>query len=252
MPVTEARAPDLARDPWATLRGLTHARIGLGRAGDALAGADVRALQAAHAQARRAVHATLDPARLALGAPFIAVRSRAPDRGVFVRRPDLGRRLAAPDAERLPCAPCDVLFVIADGLSALAAARQAPGVLEAARAALPGWSIGPVIVAHNARVALGDEIGERIGARCVVMMIGERPGLSAADSLSLYLTWDPKVGRMDSERNCISNIHAHGGMDHDEAAFRLGWLLRGARALGRSGISLKDDSMSARLPPAAP
>lgn len=248
-----ARVTDLARDSWGALRGLTHARIGLGRAGDALAGADVRALQAAHAAARHAVHATLDPARLALGEPFVEVHSRAADRGGFVRRPDLGRRLRADDAARLPHVPCDILFVIADGLSALAAARQAPGVLEAARAALAGWSIGPVVVAHNARVALGDEIGELVGARCVVMMIGERPGLSAADSLSLYLTWDPKVGRMDSERNCLSNIHAHGGMTHDEAAFRLAWLLRGARALGRSGVALKDDSMSAQhLPPATP
>lgn len=249
--MSESR-PDPARDPWIALRGLTHARIGLGRAGDALAGADVRALQAAHAAARRAVHAALDPARLSLAEPFLEVRSRAPDRGVFVRRPDLGRRLCPQDAARLPQAPCDVLFVIADGLSALAAARQAPGVLEAARASLPGWSIGPLIVAHNARVALGDEIGTLVGARCVVMMIGERPGLSAADSLSLYLTWDPKVGRMDSERNCLSNIHAHGGMAHDEAAFRLAWLLRGARTLGRSGVALKDDSMTARLPPPTP
>ncbi len=250
--MTEGRGTGLAADPWATLRGLTHARIGLGRTGDALAGREVRALQAAHAAARRAVHATLDPARFALGEPFIEVKSRAPDRGVFVRRPDLGRRLRAQDAARLPHAPCDVVFVIADGLSALAAARQAPGVLEAVRAALPEWTIGPVIVAHNARVALGDEIGALISASCVVMMIGERPGLSAADSLSLYLTWDPRIGRMDSERNCLSNIHAHGGMNHDEAAFRLAGLLRGARALGRSGVALKDDSMSARLPPATP
>lgn len=113
--------------------------------------------------------------RLALGEPFVEVHSRAADRGGFVRRPDLGRRLRADDAARLPHVPCDILFVIADGLSALAAARQAPGVLEAARAALAGWSIGPVVVAHNARVALGDEIGELVGARCVVMMIGERP-----------------------------------------------------------------------------
>ncbi|MFW7268274.1 ethanolamine ammonia-lyase subunit EutC [Gluconacetobacter sp. Hr-1-5] len=250
--MTDAPRADLAPDPWTTLRGLTHARIGLGRTGDALAGADVRALQAAHAAARRAVHATLDPARLALGEPFIEVGSRAPDRGTFVRRPDLGRRLCAQDAARLPHAPCDVVFVIADGLSALAAARQAPGVLEAARASLPDWTIGPVIVAHNARVALGDEIGALIGARCVVMMIGERPGLSAADSLSLYLTWRPRIGRMDSERNCLSNIHAHGGMSHGEAALRLAWLLRGARTLGRSGIALKDNSMTAQLPPPTP
>ncbi|WP_323992938.1 ethanolamine ammonia-lyase subunit EutC [Nguyenibacter sp. L1] len=228
-------------DPWDALRRLTPARIGQARSGDTVAVGEVLAFQLAHARARAAVWAPLREDKLGLGAEVLRVRSQADERGVFIRRPDLGRRLAPDSAAALVRGDHDVVFVIADGLSAIAAERQAPAVLAAARRLLAGWRIAPVVVAHNARVALGDEIGHRLGARCVVMMIGERPGLSIAESLSLYMTWGPRPGRVDSERNCISNIHSQGGLPAREAAAKLAWLLDGARALGASGIGLKED-----------
>ncbi|MBB2156880.1 ethanolamine ammonia-lyase subunit EutC [Gluconacetobacter diazotrophicus] len=233
---------DPASDPWGPLRRLTSARIGQARTGDTVAGAEVRAFQLAHARARQAVLAPLRTEALGLDEAFVPVRSQAADRGEFVRRPDLGRRLSPDSAAGLAPGSYDIAFVIADGLSALAAERQGPPVLAACRALLPGWRIAPVVVAHNARVALGDDIAQRLGARCVVMMIGERPGLSVAESLSLYMTWDPYPGRMDSERNCISNIHPHGGLTPRQAAATLAWLLNEARRIGASGIVLKDEA----------
>nr|WP_220789995.1 ethanolamine ammonia-lyase subunit EutC [Gluconacetobacter tumulisoli] len=239
-------------DPWAPLRGLTHARVGQPRAGDTVAGGEVRAFQLAHARARKAVTAPLRQDAMPLDGPVLTVHSEATDRAMFIRRPDLGRRLSADSAAVLTRGSYDVVFVIADGLSSVAAERQAPPVLAACRALLPGWRIAPVVVAHNARVALGDDIAHRLGAGCVVMMIGERPGLSVSDSLSLYMTWDPHPGRLDSERNCISNIHDQGGLSAGVAAAKLAWLLAGARRIGRSGIMLKDETPAdpaATLPP---
>ncbi|OUJ15588.1 ethanolamine ammonia-lyase subunit EutC [Acetobacter sp. DsW_063] len=235
-------------DPWADLRDLTIARVGLGRCGDAIPARDVLAFQLAHAQARNAVGATLDAATLGLD-NVVEVHSRATDRATFLQRPDLGRQLAEKDAPRLPPGAYDVVFVLADGLSATAVTRQAPGVLAACLKALPGWSVAPVVVAHQARVALGDEIGERLAARFVVIMIGERPGLSVADSLSLYITANPRPGRADSERNCISNIQPRGGLSPESAADKLAWLLREAVRIGGTGVNLKDDP-SAALPSA--
>lgn len=236
----------LTQDPWGPLRRYTRARIGLPRTGDSIAGSEIRALQAAHACARRAVHACLDPAKLTIGDSFVEVRSQAKDRSEFVRRPDLGRRLDGPSLSLLKqialAGPWDVVLVAADGLSAVAVERQAPPLQKAVRAALGHtWRIAPLVVAHNARVALGDEIGTLLGVRCVVMMIGERPGLSVSDSLSLYMTWNPHVGRQDSERNCISNIHAH-GLSIGESCHKLCWLLNSARKLGYTGVALKDES----------
>lgn len=241
------------QDPWGLLRQYTRARIGLPRTGDSIAGSEVRALQTAHACARRAVHASLDPARLNLECPVIEVRSQATDRSEFVRRPDLGRNLDTPSIARLDHAakdgPWDLALVAADGLSAFAVERQAVPLQSAFHNALEQtWHIAPLIIAHNARVALGDEIGELLGATCVVMMIGERPGLSVSDSLSLYMTWHPRVGRQDSERNCISNIHAH-GLSTAEACHKLCWLLEAARRLGRTGVSLKDESTDMKILP---
>ncbi len=200
------------RDPWGPIRALTTARIGLARTGDTVSGADVLGLQHAHARARTAVEKRLDEVALGLESAPVTVVSRAHDRATFVRRPDLGRMLSPESAERLPRGPYDVAFVIADGLSARAAERQAPAVLRKARALLAGWAIAPVIVAHNARVALGDEIGARLGAQQVVMMIGERPGLSAADSLSLYLTYAPamRIRLRKNSRGC-SDARAKSG-----------------------------------------
>lgn len=251
-----------APDPWQSWRRFTNARIALGRSGAALPTAPWLAFNLAHAQARDAVHQALDVAALrvaieARGHRVVEVRSAAPDRATYLRRPDLGRRLADEDRAALDmlaearartrardaasAGPPELLFVVADGLSALATARQAVPLLLALAPRLTDWSIGPVIVATQARVALGDEIGERLGARFVVMLIGERPGLSSPDSLGLYLTHAPRVGRRDAERNCISNVRPE-GLGFDAAAHRLLHLLTQARRLGLTGVGLKDDS----------
>ncbi|GBR03501.1 ethanolamine ammonia-lyase subunit EutC [Acetobacter oeni] len=250
--MTESVPDSVSADPWKRLRNLTRARIGLTRAGDTLSGAEVRAQQAAHARARRAVHACLNPSGLAMSidsstAEVIEVRSEAADRAAFVRRPDLGRLLAPQSAVLLrglpgPVNGYDIVFVAADGLSAIAVEHQVPPLLKAAISSLSNnWRIAPLVIAHNARVALGDEIGFLINAGCVVMMIGERPGLSVSDSLSLYITWLPRPGRQDSERNCISNIHEN-GLSIQGACHKLCWLLSAARKLGGTGIRLKDES----------
>ncbi len=231
-------------DPWAALRGTTRARIGLGRVGDAPPLRDVLAFQLAHARARDAVHTPLDMDALAaaLPGPSLRVWSAAGDRAGYLRRPDLGRVLdpASHGALDQAIGPWDIVFVVADGLSPIAVQAHAVPMLAAARARLPGWTVAPVVMAGGARVALGDAIGERIGAAFCVMLIGERPGLTAADSLGLYITYAPRPGRRDSERNCISNIHAH-GTSYDGAADLLAWLLHEARRIQGTGITLKDD-----------
>jgi ethanolamine ammonia-lyase small subunit len=236
--------------PWQALRRFTPARIALGRAGNSLPTDALLDFGLAHAQARDAVHVPLDIAELekdlsAAGYSAVTVHSLAADRTEYLRRPDLGRQLDEGGRERLRgCVTSQqpqIALVIADGLSALATMRHAMPLLQALRPHLTGWRIAPVAVASLARVALGDEIGELLGAEAVVMLIGERPGLSSHDSLGVYLTYAPRVGRTDAERNCISNIRS-AGLSYDEAARLLMFLLLGARRLGRSGVSLKDDS----------
>jgi ethanolamine ammonia-lyase small subunit len=229
-------------DAWDDLRRLTRARIGLGRAGDALPTAALLDLQMAHAKARDAVHGQVNWERIATDLaplPSLTVRSAAPERATYLRRPDLGRRLEAGEADRLPQGPFDLVFVIADGLSAAAVQNHAVATLQATQCLLREMSIGPVVLATQARVALGDCIGAAMNARVVVMLIGERPGLSAADSLGAYLTFAPAPGRRDSERNCVSNIHAD-GLSPDRAAARLAWLVRKALKLGLTGVGLKE------------
>ena len=216
---------------WSDLRRFTAARVALGRAGTALPTAAHLDFQEAHAAARDAVWSELNPDALGLDAPV--VRSEARHRREYLLRPDLGRRLRAEDAARLPRTG-GVVVVIADGLCATGVQAQAAELLRAFAAP---W---PVVIALQARVALGDDIGAAMGAEAVVVMIGERPGLSAQDSVGLYLTWAPRRGRTDAERNCISNIRP-GGMSHADAAAKLHWLLRGARALGATGVALKDE-----------
>ncbi len=216
---------------WADLRRFTPARVGLGRAGTGLPTAAHLDFQEAHAAARDAVWSELRPEALGLDAPV--VRSEARDRREYLLRPDLGRRLRAEDRARLPRTG-GVVVVVADGLCAAGVQAQAVPLLRAFAAP---W---PVVVALQARVALGDAIGEAMGAEAVVVMIGERPGLSAQDSLGLYLTWAPRPGRTDADRNCISNIRP-GGLTHAEAAAKLHWLLGAARALGATGVALKDE-----------
>ena len=240
-------------NPWTHLRAFTDARIALGRAGNSQTTDAVLAFGVAHAQARDAVHLPLDSAAVAAaleqaGFTVLTVHSAAADRAQYLRRPDLGRRLD--DASRAilgtlrTVQPSDVVFVIADGLSALAAQSHSVPLLCCVRDRLPrDWSIGPVVIAAQSRVALGDEIGALLGARQVVMLIGERPGLSSPDSLGIYLTYAPRIGRSDAERNCISNVRP-AGLTYDQAATRLVFLLKGALALGCSGVDLKDDTPS--------
>ncbi|MEX8519325.1 MAG: ethanolamine ammonia-lyase subunit EutC [Leptothrix sp. (in: b-proteobacteria)] len=252
-------------DPWAPLRRHTPARVGLGRVGASLPTRELLAFGAAHAQARDAVHLPLDAAPLlaqiaALGLPTLPVHSATPDRATYLLRPDLGRRLDAESAVTLDqfaktqTEPPDLLLVIADGLSSAAIHHQAlPLLAQILRQQPAGWRLGPVVLATQARVALGDEIGQRLRAAQVAMLIGERPGLSSPDSLGIYLTHAPRVGRSDAERNCLSNVRA-AGLSHTEAARKLWWLAQAARRLELTGVGLKDRSdlvQLAALPPDA-
>lgn len=240
-------ADDGASDPFARLRQFTRARIGLGRTGDALPTKQLLQFQAAASQARDAVHASLDADALRNAlAPqsCIEVGSRASDRQSYLLRPDWGRELGrggdALDAAR---GEYDLAIVIADGLSARAAMRHSAAMLAALRPKLNGWSIAPLVLATQARVGLGDAIAHRLGARMVAVFIGERPGLSVADSLGIYLTWAPQPGQADSLRNCISNIHAD-GLSYEKAATLLAWLAYAARRRQLTGTALKPDFSS--------
>jgi ethanolamine ammonia-lyase small subunit len=240
-------------DPWIALRTTTRARIGLGRTGDALPVKDVLEFQLAHARARDAVHTPLDTAAIAdalAPVPSVIVRSLATDRETYLRRPDLGRQLD-PSCRASLSGTRDAVFVVADGLSAGGVQLHAPPVLHAVVARLPGWSITPVVIATQARVALGDEIGAAMQADLCVMLIGERPGLSVANSLGIYLTYQPRVGRRDSERNCISNIHAD-GLSYNAAADMLAWLMTEARRRKLTGVDLKDDRDRLTAAPVSP
>jgi ethanolamine ammonia-lyase small subunit len=231
-------------DFWQDLRLLTPARIGLGRHGNGLSTADVLAMGAAHAAARDAVHLPLDVDRLvhdlaplALADP-LRVTSAAPDRATYLTRPDLGRR---PGSELPVGDPVDLAVVLADGLSATAVQQHAVPLLGELLPGLDaGTTIAPMVVATQARVALGDHVGAALRADLVLVLIGERPGLSSHDSLGGYLTWAPRPGMADSARNCVSNIHPPHGLDYATAARTLAALMSGARLLGGTGVHLKD------------
>ncbi|MGY4303019.1 ethanolamine ammonia-lyase small subunit [Bradyrhizobium sp. USDA 4369] len=229
-------------DAFAMLRRMTRARVALGRCGDGLPTQARLEFQMAHALARDAVWGKVNFDGIAGAlAPreVIKVASAAPDRASYLRRPDLGRRLATGAASQLPSGPFDLVFVIADGLSADALERHAANVVIATEARLAGLTIGPIVLASQARVALGDDVGAAMRARLVAVLIGERPGLSAADSLGVYLSLNPAPGLRDSARNCISNIHGH-GLSAQRAADRLAWLVREALRIGVTGIGLKE------------
>jgi len=235
-------------DPFARFRAATRARIGLGRSGDAVPMRPLLDFQLAHAQARDAVHGRVDWNRVAETlppGPVLTVQSAAPDRQTYLRRPDLGRRLDEASAASLSSGGgWDLALVIADGLSAAAAQAWAAPTVTAILDRLTGWRVAPVVFAEQARVAIGDPIGEKLGAQLVAVLIGERPGLSAADSLGIYLTYAPRTGRRDSERNCISNIHG-GGLSPSQAADKLVWLATEARHLRLTGVDLKEDASQA-------
>ncbi|PHY06722.1 MAG: ethanolamine ammonia-lyase [Alcaligenaceae bacterium] len=244
-----------ATPAWLKLKELTGARIALGRTGVSLPTKDVLEFRMAHARARDAVHTALEieplfKALVGMGFAPVTVASQAVDRHTFLLRPDLGRRLSVDSAQTLTKLSNkskrplpSMAFVIADGLSAQAIEGHALALLEALRLELPQVQEAAVVLATQARVALGDEIGEILGAELMVVLIGERPGLSAPDSMSAYLTWQPKVGRTDVERNCISNIRLE-GLSYGEASQKLAWLIKQAKVLGKSGVELKEESES--------
>ena len=230
------------RDAWAELRRLTPSRIGLARAGGALTTPDMLSFDLACARAKDAVARVLDGDAIAADlAPLasLRVRSRAHNRRDYLRDPDLGRRLDADSLARLAPRNDDLVIVVGDGLSADAARRHAPAVIAALRGQLNGLTLGPIVIAEQARVALSDEIGERMRARAVAILLGERPGLSTPASLGIYLTIGPRVGNRDAHRNCISNVHEN-GLAPEVAARKLAWLLHEGLRLGMGGVSLKD------------
>ncbi len=254
MTVPDNTAGGLASpDPWRQLRALTPARIALGRAGASLPTHAHLDFQLAHARARDAVHDPLDlqaigDALTQAGLLWLAVQSEAGQRDRYLQRPDLGRRLDQTSREllerRFGAAPAtDAVFVLADGLSARAVHRHAVALLGhlVPRLLAEEWSLAPIVVAEQGRVALGDEIGSQLRARLVVVLIGERPGLSSPDSLGAYLTWQPRPGRTDAERNCVSNIRPE-GLTYERAAGKLGYLMMEARRRRLSGVGLKDEA----------
>ncbi len=250
--------------PWGSLKRFTDARIALGRAGHSQPTAAHLAFQLAHAQARDAVHLALDAVGMttslhALGLDVWPLHSAASDRTTYLQRPDLGRCLDAASRQRLEAShaavpdskPPDLAFVVADGLSALGVMQNAVPLLAALLPRLRAdagqrWTLAPLTLVEQGRVAIGDEIGQLLGARCVVVLIGERPGLSSPDSMGVYFSWAPRVGLNDAQRNCVSNIRS-AGLPVAVAADRLHQLLSLARRRRCTGVELKDESN-----PAAP
>lgn len=250
-------SPLIQEDAWAALRAFTPARIALGRTGAALPLREVLDFRMAHAHARDAVYSLLDAEGLLrdlepLGLPGYVLHSQAVDRHVYLQRPDLGRKLDAASTARLGDAggaPApDLSLIITDGLSATAVNRHAVPLLTLLVPALreAGIRLAPLCLLEQGRVAAGDPIGHLLGARMTVLLIGERPGLSAADSMGTYLTLGPKPGLTDESRNCISNIRPQ-GLPYPEAAERLLHLIGASMRLGLSGVGLKDQSAPARL-----
>lgn len=248
-------APALA----ARLRALTPARVGLGRTGVSLETRDLLDFQRCHAQARDAVHSRIEAVALAAtlseiaGVEVLRLHSAAVDRATYLQRPDLGRKLdgasrellarraAAEAADDLPRKGARLALIVADGLTALAVERHAAPLIKELLPRLDGWTLAPLCVVEQARVAIGDEIGPALDAQISVVLIGERPGLSSPDSLGAYITWEPRPGRTDAERNCISNIRAE-GLSYAQAAAQLGYYLTEARRRQLTGVALKEEA----------
>lgn len=256
-PCDEHSNTSVIENPWEVLREFTTARIALGRVGISQPTRHQLAFQLAHAQARDAVSGNLDVARLkrdidTLGVASIHTRSAAPDRETYLLRPDLGRRLVAQSVAEIKThlrnevADFDIAFVLADGLSATAVQSHAQPLLRYVVPELVarGWRIAPIAIVEQGRVAIGDEVGMLLGATVCAVLIGERPGLSAPDSLGVYLTYAPQPGRTDAERNCISNVRA-AGQSYESAARTLIYLAVEARRRGLSGVALKNDASTA-------
>jgi ethanolamine ammonia-lyase small subunit len=242
-------------DPWTQLKSFTRARIAIGRVGSSLPTKEILDFGLSHAMARDAVHLALDIDALEADIKrhdfaTTRVKSMAPDRATYLLRPDMGRRLHEQSLLQLQNLhhnqadekPIDFLIVVADGLSSLAVARHAAPLLAQIKSATPdAWSVGRVVIASQARVAIGDEIGQALNAKIVAMLIGERPGLSSPDSLGIYLTFNPKLGLSDADRNCISNVRPE-GLQYAAAAKKLIWLAKEAMRLKLTGVALKDES----------
>lgn len=243
----------VAGDPWSKLRQYTPARIALGHAGTSLPTKPHLEFELAHARARDAVHHPLDIPALeeklrSCGHDPVPLRSRADSRPVYLQRPDKGRRLKEDSVKTLkslpkPKTPYDVVFVICDGLSALAIEENVIKFLDAMLPSLADdqWHIAPLCVVKEARVAIGDEIGEILAAKMAVVLIGERPGLSSPDSMGIYMTLNPRTGLTDESRNCISNVRP-AGLSYEHASYKLNYLMTEARRRGLSGVKLKDDA----------
>jgi ethanolamine ammonia-lyase small subunit len=246
---------DLAPTPRLRLRDFTPARVSLPMTGQSIATSEVLSFQLAHAQARDAVHARLHvpsfaqrlhtelPILADASIPVLQLRTNAPDRAVYLRQPSLGRTLHPDSVAQLQPTSSDLAIIIADGLSALAVERNAIPLLLNLLPKLfaAGWTIAPLTLVEQGRVAIGDPIGLYLGARLSLVLIGERPGLSSPDSLGAYLTWQPHPDRTDADRNCLSNIRA-GGLSPESASERLLWYLLTARTMQITGTSLKEGS----------
>lgn len=254
MSVVMDKPPVDQQNPLLELRRLTPARIALGRTGTSMPTTAQLDFQYAHAQARDAVHLPFDHAALgtqlaARGRESLLLHSAATDRNSYLQRPDLGRKLSDASAQTLreyaAAKPggVDLAIVVADGLSALAVHRHTVPFLTRMEEQIEaeGWSVSPVVLVEQGRVAVADEIGELLGARMVVILIGERPGLSSPDSLGLYFTYNPKIGLTDAYRNCISNVRLE-GLSYGMAAHRLLYLMREACRRQLSGVNLKDEA----------
>lgn len=256
--VDKPATPIVVENPWERLNAFTDARIGLGRAGVSLPTNKLLAFQLAHAQAQDAVHCPLEvdalaealTAALKLSEAPLPLHSHAQDRAMYLQRPDYGRRLNDTTREQLQQAAAsqqryDLAVVIVDGLSALAVQQNSTPFLSALYQLLDkdgaDWQLAPLTIVEQGRVAIGDEIGSLLNADAVLVMIGERPGLSSPDSLGLYMTWAPQPGLKDDRRNCISNVRP-AGLQVEEAARRFFLLLKEARQRKLSGVKLKDRS----------
>lgn len=251
--MSEDTKPIVISNPWSKLRQYTPARIALGRSGTSLPTKPHLEFQLAHARARNAVHHELDAATLeaslqARGHEVLVLHSAAGNRPVYLQRPDKGRRLDDASRQRLIDMPApgvryDVVFVIGDGLSSFAIEENAASFLDVMLPAIAsrGWRMGPLVIVKEARVAVGDEVAELLRADMVVVLIGERPGLSSPDSMGLYMTLNPRVGLTDESRNCISNVRKE-GLSYEGAAHKLFYLMSEAKRRGLSGVQLKDEA----------
>jgi ethanolamine ammonia-lyase small subunit len=243
-PVPDVTVAEMSLAAREALRSYTPARLGLERTGVSLATRPLLDFQLAHARARDAVHAAIDVRMLCdelrrSDLASLALESKAGDRATYLRRPDLGRALSEDSAALLTPGEYDVVFVIADGLSALAVERHALRLMREILSLIGGWRLAPVCVVEQGRVAIGDAIGEALRAPLAVVLIGERPGLSSPDSLGVYITWEPRPGRRDSERNCISNVREE-GLGYAAAANRLHYYMQESSRLHMTGLGLKD------------